>query len=588
MMSHAFLTWFTQKNYRHVEVPQEMTTTARVTLQASQLEQQWQALLSKPTPTLLEQQLAYYHEQLKENPQHPVALVRYAWCEWLSGCLLAVEGMGATQRSIELAPTLSEAWHFQAFFQHQCGLRLPALTSLQRALALSPLGNSHSRKLYLSWLASYYQAGEITPLFWLTQTLVAYWSLTLSVACQGLKQLMGVPTLTQGQMANNMANNTVGSVVSTHQSVMPPLSLLDAKTKPSKQTIQTLLAHEGSPRLSATQSIGGGGLALVDSIESRDTIDSKGSVAKTWMQCHPKLNPELAGNSPEQAIETLEEWVNLHPAELEAQLALAELCQQYGQNIKALYYCRLVINQVPHHAKAYQLLGMITQQMDDLVGAIEAYKTAITFGIDANWTATVACELANLYRLVTPDTPNWTDDDNAQTKAIACYKLAQELNPALLQVHYELAALQTEAGDLADALNQYDTILKLEGESDELHSFIGYLNWQLGHHAQAEIHYRKAILLSPHNPVTYNNLGVIYLDVQDNPAKALICFEQASQQDDAYVMAIFNQGRCHQSLGDERKACGFYHQAKALNAKKQEVSMADIDRRLAQCSRSGD
>jgi len=73
---------------------------------------------------------------------------------------------------------------------------------------------------------------------------------------------------------------------------------------------------------------------------------------------------------------------------------------------------------MPHHAKSYYHMGEVLKSMDDIDGCIEAYKTAITFGIDPLWTAQVSRQLSRIYEEHKGDTDH----------AFACMQLAQELH----------------------------------------------------------------------------------------------------------------------------------------------------------------
>jgi tetratricopeptide (TPR) repeat protein len=200
-------------------------------------------------------------------------------------------------------------------------------------------------------------------------------------------------------------------------------------------------------------------------------------------------------------------------------------------------------------------MAMLAYRLDDIDGAIEAYKTAITFGLDPAWTATVARELAVVFIKEKQDAEH----------AIACLMLSQELHPSELEAQFQLAELYCDLGDYHQAITTYEALAQEQPTNADIFGFLGFLYWQVDRFTQAEEAYLQTIALEPTNAIAFNNLGVLYLDVHANSNKALQQFEAATAINPQYTMAWFNQGRVFQQQGQVARAKGCYRQAQVLN-----------------------
>jgi tetratricopeptide (TPR) repeat protein len=288
---------------------------------------------------------------------------------------------------------------------------------------------------------------------------------------------------------------------------------------------------------------------------------------------HGKVIRLLEQEEWEPAIAQLEDWLILHTEDTDVYYALVQACYTSQRLVKGLYYCRVLLNKLPHHAKAYHTMAILAHALDDIDGAIEAYKTAITFGLDPAWTAGVARELATVFMKEKQDADH----------AIACLKLSQELHPTELEAQFQLAELYCDLGEYLQAITLYESLAELQPSNADIFGFLGFLYWQVDRFSEAEVAYLTTIELEPTNAIALNNLGVLYLDVHGDSTRALQQFEAATSINPNYTMAWFNQGRVFQQQGQVMRAKNSYRKAKALNQGDfYELDVMELEMRLQQ------
>jgi tetratricopeptide (TPR) repeat protein len=69
-------------------------------------------------------------------------------------------------------------------------------------------------------------------------------------------------------------------------------------------------------------------------------------------------------------------------------------------------------------------------------------------------------------------------------------------------------------------------------------------------YAQAKAHYREAVRVDPTYPLSWNNLGMIALKIDKDPAAADSLYRQAIKADSNHTDALFNLGSMRWDMGD--------------------------------------
>jgi len=505
-------------------------------LSEAQSHQVWARLLKQASAPDLEALLGFYKnhgQRLLENSLHQA---RYTWAKWLTGTMVLMEGLGTLQRLVEEDPHCGEAWHFLAFFQWECGLKAPAQASAQNALKIAPVLNIHTRHLITSWALQ----EQMLSL----NVLQHGFLLMLAESIQPVVNLLGYNRLGSSQRIKSRSSKT-------------PLHV------PKKGAIPDEWAKEFDEMLAK------------DFEENEHTPFSHAFAHEFENHQFPKypnssdvdeVSALLDANQVDEAIRVMEARIASHPNEGDLHFELAKILQNHGSFTKALYHLRVALNTMPHHAKSYYHMGEVLKSLDDIDGCIEAYKTAITFGIDPLWTAQVSRQLARIYEEHKGDTDH----------AFACMQLAQELEPANINDLFSLAEAHCKAERYDEAVDVYQKILRFQPENAEVYGFLGYLYWQAGRHQEAEKAYKQAIALNKQNPIALNNLGVLYLDVWQDFNEARKYFEEAQRLDSSYAMARFNLGRTLVKLKQGHLAKPLFQEALHLNDKTQELAPEDI------------
>jgi tetratricopeptide (TPR) repeat protein len=551
--------------------------------------QEWWGLTNEAScpKVILEVLNSYYQELLKTSPTNPEAMVRSAWCQWRMGELLAVDGLARCQQALNIKPTDGEAWFYLAQFQRQCGLTEKAMNTIQKSIGyLSLVGKIEARKQLMSWQTVAFQQNVMTIWQWAglqieqrIYSLVDHWFV---MAAGRWSQLQ------KKQVDAGLLNALSTAELSTHlpttvdlpfpntsgQSLLPEGYRLNSTHADVMENLTQVLTS-GLQHLSET-STASNQLVSVSNSNSKAIVPIV--TRSEWAMLlnksvHGKVIRLLEQEDWEAAIPTLEDWLELHSEDTDVYFALVQACYASQRLVKGLYFCRVLLNKLPHHAKAYHAMAMIAHALDDVDGAIEAYKTAITFGLDPAWTATVARELATVFILEKQDADH----------SIACLKLSQELHPAELEAQFQLAELYCDLGEYHQAITTYETLAELQPTNADIYGFLGFLYWQVDRFTEAQEAYVKTIELEPTNAIAFNNLGVLHLDVYGDSAKALHQFEAATGINPHYTMAWFNQGRVFQQQGQVVRAKASYRKAQALNdGEFSELDPAELQNRLQQ------
>jgi type IV pilus assembly protein PilF len=146
-------------------------------------------------------------------------------------------------------------------------------------------------------------------------------------------------------------------------------------------------------------------------------------------------------------------------------------------------------------------------------------------------------------------------------------------------INAELGLAYMEQGNEELAMDKLQLALKQDPESADAHHYIAQLYMKLGKNGEAEEHYRKALSLSPANPMLLNNYGV-FLCGQKRLAEAEKKFLEAVKQPfyKAPEMAYNNAGLCALQVPDPVKAEEYFRDALRVNPRMPDAlySMADL------------
>jgi len=114
--------------------------------------------------------------------------------------------------------------------------------------------------------------------------------------------------------------------------------------------------------------------------------------------------------------------------------------------------------------------------------------------------------------------------------------------PEAPTLHYNLGIIRTREGRPDEAINHFNTVLKVQPAFAEAHCDLATALHQLGQTSDAVAHLQQAVRLKPDLARAHGNLGAIFTQL-DKLSEAGNAFRQALQVDSAYAPA-------HKGLGD--------------------------------------
>ncbi|MBY0402711.1 MAG: tetratricopeptide repeat protein, partial [Cyanobacteria bacterium] len=266
------------------------------------------------------------------------------------------------------------------------------------------------------------------------------------------------------------------------------------------------------------------------------------------------------------ALHYLEKALAQSPNDFDILYHLGRVHSERKELIRGLYFFKESALLMPENPYVHSHMGYLMFKLEDFEGAIQEYRLAVSYGEDDVWTSTVAQTLGVLYYQVRQD----------MDAAVAMFQLSFQLNPSNLDSMVMLADLYFEQGNLQSAVGAYQYILKHEPENAEYYSYLGYLLWQMDKNDEAIKAYEKAIHFDPESFLSFNNLGVIYLDELRENQKALGLFQKALALKSDYTLACFNMGRALENMGNAVLAANAYSTTLEMNAENPELEDQEI------------
>ncbi|MBF0359186.1 MAG: tetratricopeptide repeat protein [Magnetococcales bacterium] len=263
--------------------------------------------------------------------------------------------------------------------------------------------------------------------------------------------------------------------------------------------------------------------------------------------------------------------VNKNKSQLTVSAAYAQAVDHFNAKrfTEADQLCTAIIQQLPNHLDALNLLGVIGQNLNRHDLAVEQFQRALK--ID-NSRAVLLCNLGiSLNQLGRKDEAIQAlqaalekDPDNSQ---IAGY-LNGILNAVGDGLDLDSGADKSmqqglsshQAGRLDEAIYWYGKVLDVQPENSSALSNMGVALQSKGRHGEAIVYYQKAISINPDNADAYSNLGVA-LQEQGELEKAVECYHKAISIKPDYAEAHYNLGNTFKEQGNLDAAAGSYQKA---------------------------
>jgi tetratricopeptide (TPR) repeat protein len=175
-----------------------------------------------------------------------------------------------------------------------------------------------------------------------------------------------------------------------------------------------------------------------------------------------------------------------------AQLTLDEAMQLAARHVAAgelapaEQLCRLVLEQVPRHGQALQLLGMIALRCGQKEAAVELMERGAEA---AGQSAEAQRNLGEVYRVV-----------GRFDGALAALRRAVELEPHDAEARHCIALVYEKQGRMEEAMMEYRRVLELAPGHDGANLNLGVLLERRGEHERALGHFERALATRPDYP----------------------------------------------------------------------------------------
>ncbi|MFN7998219.1 MAG: tetratricopeptide repeat protein [Bryobacteraceae bacterium] len=306
---------------------------------------------------------------------------------------------------------------------------------------------------------------------------------------------------------------------------------------------------------------------------------------------------QAAGGNYAEAIPTIREALRLNPGYLSADLKLGEWLLASGNAREARTVLEVVVRRHPDSAQTVYTLGRARAAMDDLPGAVEAYRRACElfpeFG-PAHYALGIAYRQLNdlerarkemaLYKARKYEIPGVADrfqaelnelyikpgylldvaqDFDRQGKlepAVAANEKALEFDPALARAHVNLISLYGRLHQYEKAEEHYRLAVALDANAADGHYNYGVMLMRLGRYRDAESAFGKAVAADPDHADARNNLGDVF-QRQRRFSEAESEFRKAIASRPEFPQAHFNLGRLLVNRGRYNEGIQELHEA---------------------------
>ncbi len=223
---------------------------------------------------------------------------------------------------------------------------------------------------------------------------------------------------------------------------------------------------------------------------------------------------------------------------------------RHGRLRDAEIIYRRILQAVPDHADALNLLGVLACQASRQSQALPLFQRAIEI---APQTAMFHAHLGLALRAL-----------GRAEEAEAALRRALSLDPALAQTHHDLGKLLLTQARTEEAVASFRRALALDGGHADALDGLGNALRLLGQAGAAESAHRAAIERSPNAASAHNNLGNALLS-QARAAEAEACYRRAVVLDPNYASAHNNLGVALRERGRIAQSGQAYRRALELD-----------------------
>jgi protein O-GlcNAc transferase len=321
------------------------------------------------------------------------------------------------------------------------------------------------------------------------------------------------------------------------------------------------------------------------------------SILKRGLHYHQEGDLELAEKNYREILDVMPENANaLH--------LLGVLLNQVQDNVAAIDLISRAIQIVPDQPIFHNNLGNAYRDSDRCEQAIACYQKAlqikpdlvetyINMGIAYHQLADLD-RAASAYQKAIELKPNSAEayynlgntlkEQRLFDEALTCYRQATDIDPMLVEAFYNQANILEKQDRFDEAITCLKHCIQFKPDWAEAHNNLGNLSKQLGFIDDAIFYCQKAIQIKPELDEAHINLGNTFKD-QGDFGKAINCYQKALQIRPTNAAAHLNLGVTYAEADHTAGAIECFQKATRLNPQFAEahnymgVILAEKDRR---------
>lgn len=250
-----------------------------------------------------------------------------------------------------------------------------------------------------------------------------------------------------------------------------------------------------------------------------------------------------------EAIASIKKSLELDPSSPGAHLFLGIAEYQSSHTAAAVNDLNAAIEEDPKNTQALTWLGIVEMNSGHPEAAVQPLDRAAALA---------------------PTDENILDYRVQAHMAVAkqSYTALYLVNPASWRLHRLNAAIDAQAQDHIDAVDEYEEAIKLAPKQPELYEGLGWEFRQLGHADQAARAFAEQLKLTPGNPIAMYNLGSAEVDSGEGRA-AIPLLEEVVKIYGQPTGADYYLGRALAAEGKDKEAAESFERATALNGEMQ-------------------
>jgi serine/threonine-protein kinase len=257
----------------------------------------------------------------------------------------------------------------------------------------------------------------------------------------------------------------------------------------------------------------------------------------------------MASDPEEKTIEEYNRILETNPQDGEAYFARGMIFQQQQDQVAALQDFSKAIDLGYESGPVYYYRGNARFFLGDTEGAIEDYQGALR--LEPEHTEALV-NLGNAYGSL-----------GDETAAIANYTKAITIDPTIAAAYLNRCLSRTNTGDASGAVEDCSEAIKLRPAHSFAYENRGLAKWRLGDLAGAIQDFNIALAIEPASADAYYNRGLVRYELGDYQG-AIMDFDQAIALNPNHPFAYYDRASIHERQGRNQEAISDFTNASRI------------------------